>query len=246
MRRLPVRVQGRVVADTILRLPIAGADVIAVDDPGAPPGTHTLSLRTPLYLAHPAGTTVREIAMTSFGSTTLQADAVSGGQVVSLLNRSGLAPGSVLRIASPDDTSVEYGIVDSLGPGGGGAGLVFLRQALNRTYTSGLSGATVQFLNPGAAGMSGTLLRDTDSASGILIASAVLSASPVEIDPGTGSTEYHELGALAGIDGYYAIDGVSQIKELFLQASHAGFTSVTQVRAVEYDHPVNVVDFRLS
>ena len=244
LRRLPVRIQGRVVTDTAQRWPIAGAPVISVDDPSAPPPPqHTVALRSPLYMAHPAGATVREIAMAGFGSATLAEDAAAGSRMLNLSDRAGLVVNSILRFSNGTETLVEYGIVDSLGPGAG-AGQVFLRQSLNRSYFSGAA-TTVQFLNPGAAGTTGTLQTDADAGDGVLIASQLLIGNTVEVDPGTAATEYHEIGALTGTDGYYSLDGVCRVGEIFLEASHATFTSLTEDWSVQYDKAVNVVDFRL-
>lgn len=241
MRREPVCIQGRIVADTPQRLPIGAATVIVVDDPSVP-AQHPLALRAPLHAAHPAGATVREIGLSIAGSATLSADANSGGSKANLASRAGLAPGSILRFFNASDTAVEYGIVDTLGPGAPAAGIVTLRQPLHRSFAAG---ASVRFMNTGAAGASGTLLRDVDPGTGLILASAALASGPIEIDPGTANVEYHELGAIAGPDGYYSIDGIGSVKEVFLKAAHAGFTDVTQPWAVEYDRPVNVVDFRL-
>ena len=243
LRRLPVRIQGRVVTDTAQRLPISGARVISLDNPSSPPTLHTIALRSPLYLAHASGTTVREMGMTGFGSATLTTDAAAGVKVVNLSTRAGLVASSVLRFSNGSETVVEYGIVDSLGPGVG-TGQAFLRQPLNRTYVSGVA-TTVGFLNPGAVGTTTTLGADADTGDGVLIASKLLIGNTLEVDPGTASTEYHEVGALTGSDGYYFLDGVGRVREIFLEASHAGFTSLTEDWSIQYDQAVNVVDFRL-
>jgi hypothetical protein len=239
LRREPVTVQGRVVADTAQRLPITGARVVLVDNPNTPPSVHSILLRSPLFLTHAAGITVREIGMTSFGSSQLNSDATSGTKTVSLLSTAGLGAGSVLQFANASGTSVAYSIVDSLGAS---AGQVLLRQALNVSFGSG---AAVQFLNPGAPGASATLALDADAGDGVLMASALLAGTTLEIDPGTPSVEYHETGALTDANGYYGIDGVGRAAELFFEASHTGFTSKIREWAVEYDNQVNIVDFRL-
>ncbi len=241
LRRNPVTVQGRVVADSANRPPIAGAKIVLVDDPTTPPALHSMVLRSPLLLPHAAGTTVREIAMTVFGSAQLNANANSGTKVLSLSSVAGLAANSVLQFANASGTRVEYEIVDSLGPG---AGQVFLRQALNSSFAAGVA-TTVQFLNPGAIGATTTLGMDADSGDGVLVAPLLLTGNTLEIDPGTLSVEYHESGALSDADGYYGIAGVGRSAELFFEASHAGFTSLTRDWFVEYGKAVNIIDFRL-
>ncbi len=239
LRRRPVTVQGRVVADTAQRLPIAGARIVLVDNPSTPPTLHSIALRSPLLLSHAAGVTVREITMNGFGGTTLNSGANSGTKILDLSSTAGLGVGSVLQFANTSGTRVEYGIVDSLGSV---AGQVFLRQPLNATFASG---APVQFLTPGAIGAATTLGLDADAGDGVLMASLLLTGVTLEIDPGTASVEYHETGTLTDADGYYGISGVGRAPELFFEASHLGFTSLIRDWFVEYDNAVNIVDFRL-
>jgi hypothetical protein len=239
LRRRPVTVQGRVVADTAQRLPIAGARIVLVDNPSTPPALHSIALRSPLLLSHAAGATVREITMNGFGGTTLHSGANSGTRVLDLSTTAGLGVNSVLQFANALGTRVEYRVVESVGLV---AGQVFLRQPLNATFASG---AAVQFLNPGALGATTTLGLDADAGDGVLMASLLLTGATLEIDPGTASVEYHETGALTDADGYYGISGVGRAPELFFEASHLGFTSMTRDWFVEYDNAVNIVDFRL-
>lgn len=242
LRRTPVRVQGRVVADTANRTPIAAAMVTSVDDPsGPPPSMHVLSLRSTLLLAHASGTTIRAIAMSSFGSATLQADALSGTQTLNLSARAGLGVGSVVELSNTSETQVTYVVVTSLGPGSG-AGSVGLRDPLNTSFLAATT--SVRFLNLGAPGSTGVLTGDADAGDGVLLSSAALSGT-LEIDPGTPSVEYRETGALTDTDGYYAMNGVGRSSQIFLEASHSGFTTQVSPWVVEYDNAVNVLDFRL-
>ncbi len=243
LRRTPVRVQGRVVADTASRAPIPGALVMTVDDPSAPPpATHVLSLRSALSLAHAAGSAIRAIGMVSFGGATLGTDALSGTQTLDLSNRAGLAAGSVIQLSNATGTQVTYVVVAApvTGPG---AGTVGLRDPLDTSFFAAT--ASAQFLNPGAPGPSGTLASNANAGDGVLLSSAVLSGSTLQIEPGSPSAEYRETGALTDADGYYAIDGVGRASEIFLQASHSGFTAKVSPWMVEYDSAVNVLDFRL-
>jgi len=242
LRRKPVAVQGRVVADTATRPPIAGAKIVTVDDPATPPTLHTIALRSPISLPHSAGTTVREIAMAVFGSAQLTSDALSRSQNLNLSSRAGLAPNSVLQLGDAGKTRTEYGIVDSLAPGAG-AGQVFLRQPLNGNFVAGIA-TTVNFLNAGAAGSTATLSRDADQGDGILLASQLVD-NTLEIDPGGTAVEYRDAGALTDAAGYYAIYGVGRSAELYFQASHSGFTTQTRGWSVDYDNAVNIFDFRL-
>ena len=241
LRREPVLIQGRVVANTAARTPISGAKVAAVDDPAAPPGPHTVALRSAIKIAHTSGATAQEITMTVFGSAALTSDASFGDSTLNLSTRAGLAANSVLRLSNLPGTRVEYAIVSSLGPGFG-AGQVFLRDPLNSTFF--VAATTVDFLNPGPIGVVGTLSASADAGDGIVSVSHRLDQT-IEIDPGTPNLEYLEVGALTDADGYYSMSGAGRSPELFLEASHSGFTSVTRNWFIEYDNAVNVVDFRL-
>jgi len=243
MRRLPVRVQGRIVADTAQRLPIAGARVSSVD-PSSPPPSHLVALRSPLYFAHAAAVTALELSMTVSGSAQLTSVAANGAKVLNLSDRTGLAVDSVLRLSNASRTLLEYGVVESMGPGSG-TGQVFLRNALNRTYSAGVA-TQVDFVSPGAVTATATLSADANAGDGILVASQLLTGPTVAIEPGTAAVEYHDLGAVTDSNGYYFLDGIGRTPEIFLQASAGGFTALTQGWVVEYDQEVNVVDFRLQ
>jgi hypothetical protein len=242
LRRKPVTVQGRVVANTVARTPISGAQIIIVDDPAKPPGPpHTVALRSPVKIHHAVGTTAQEITMTVFGGASLTADAFSGSPTLNLSTRAGLAINSILRLANPSETHVEYSVVSSLGPGAG-AGQVFLRDPLNGSFPS--ASTTVDFQNPGAVGTVGALSADADAGDGVVSVSQRWDKT-IEIDPGTPTVEYADVGTLTDADGYYTIGGVGRSKELFLEASRSGFTSLTRSCFVAYDNAVNIVDFRL-
>jgi len=242
LRRLPVRIQGRVVND-VTRAPIAGAQVISVDDPLTPPPAHITAMRTPLYFDHPSGAQAQSVTMSTPVALNLTADAASGDQVINLANRSGLAGNSVIQLRNASQTIVEYAVVDHLGPGAPGAGQVFLRNALNHSYAQ--SAPVAQF-TPGAAGAPATLSSDANAGDGVLLASQLLNGtSTVAVDSGSPATEYHEVGAMTDGDGYYGLDGMGRVREIFLHAIQGGLQQ-TAAWFIEYDHDVNVVDLRLS
>jgi hypothetical protein len=177
--------------------------------------------------------------MTPFGGASLNSDALGGNSTLNLSTTAGLAAGSVLRLSNPSATQTEYAVVASLGPG---AGQVLLRDPLNSSFFA--ASAIVSFLNPGAVGIVGTLSADADPGDGVVTVSQRLDQT-IEIDPGSPNVEYFEVGALTDADGYYELTGVGRAPELFLEASHFGFTSLTRNWFVQYDTAVNVVDFRL-
>ena len=242
MRRTPVLIQGRVVNATT-RAPIANATVLSVDDPVTPPSVHATALRTPLSVAHTAAASLQAVTFATSGSTTLQDAFLGGTEVLNLLARTGLAANSIVRISNATKTQVEYGIVASLGPGpAGSAGLVYLRNPLNRSYP--IVGSTVEVVTATLAGAAVALSTDARAGDGIVLAPqlftsalAIDSASPALI-------EYREVGAITDADGYYSLAGIGRLQEMFLKAS-AGALNQTQGWYLDYGLPTNIVDFRL-
>jgi hypothetical protein len=243
MRRLPVRIQGRVVSDAT-RTPIAGALVLSVDNAISPPAMPITVIRSPLYFAHADGIPVQQVTMTPFGGATLTQDADAGAQILNLTARNGLTANSVIRLANASQVVLEYGVVDRLGPGAASQpGQVFLRNMLNRTYGAGVS-TSVQFVNATSVGATANLTTDADAGDGVLLASQFLNGTTVELEPATLKVEYHEVGALSDSDGYYGLDGIGRVSEIFLQARQ-GTSEEIQDWFVEYDQAINIVDFRL-
>lgn len=244
LRRLPVRIQGRIVNDAT-RAPIAGALVLSLDNPVAPTTIHTTALRTPLYFDHAGGTPAQLVTIAPAGGAALSADVSVGVQVVNLSTRTGLGPNSIIQLSNGSKTVVEYGVVDHLGPGAPAAqGDVYLRNALNRSYAQGLP-TTVQFVTATPSGGVANLSTDANAGDGVLLANQLLNVSTLVVGAGTPSAEYHEVGALTDGDGYYSLDGMGRIQEIFLQSTQGPLTD-TVGWFIEYDHPINVVDLRLS
>jgi hypothetical protein len=245
LRRLPVRVQGRVVRKSN-RAPLAGASVGSVDDPlSPPPATHAIVLRSPLYSAHPNNTQIRLVTITAFGAAQLAAPATGGDAVLNFSDRTGLGPNSIVRLSNPTGTLVEYGVVDHLGPGAASSpGQVFLRRPINSSYAAGVA-TTLQFVTAAPAGGPAQLQGDADAGDGVLMATQLLNTGTLAIDlPTPAQTEYHELGALTDADGYYGISGVGRVVEIFLRASQGALNSVTGW-FVPYDQPRSILDFQL-
>lgn len=242
LRRLPVRIQGRVVND-LTRVPIAGAQVLSVDDPVTPPTIHTTAIRAPLYFDHALGVQAQNVTMNTPVVLSLTADVASGDAVLNLLNRSGLAANSVIQLRNSSQTVVEYVVVDHLGPGAPATGQVFLRSSLNHSYPKS---AAVTLFTPSLAGAPTTLSTDANAGDGVLLAGQLLNgASTLVVDSGSLTAEYHEVGALTDSDGYYGLDGMGRVREIFLFSTQGGLRQ-TVSWFIEYDHAVNVVDLRLS
>ena len=241
MRRLPVRIQGRVVTGTT-RLPISGAAIVSIDNPSAPPTVHTTVLRSPLYFAHASGAAAQQVSIATAGSALLTQDVTGGDRVLNLSARTGLAANSIVRLTYASGVLLEYGVVDHLGPGAASApGQVFLRYALNRSYP--VAGTAVAFVNATPTGGAATLSTDADADDGVLLASQLFSQT-VALETGGPLAEVHEVGALSDSDGYYGLDGVGRVQEIFLQATQGASHELADW-FVEYDQPLNVVDFRL-
>jgi len=242
LRRLPVRIQGRVVND-LTRAPIPGAQVLSVDDPLNPPTVHTTALRTPLYFDHTLGAQAQNVTMNTPVTLSLTADVAFGDTLLNLLNRSGLAANSVIQLRNSSQTIVEYAVVDHLGPGAPAAGQVFLRNALNHSYPKS---AAVTLFTPSLVGGPDTLSADANAGDGVLLANQLLNGTPtLVVDSGALIAEYHEVGALTGSDGYYGLDGMGRVHEIFLFSTQGGLQQ-TVPWFIEYDHAINVVDLRLS
>jgi hypothetical protein len=240
MRRLPVRIQGRVVTSAT-RVPISGA-LIASVDPSSPPPVHTTALRAPLYFAHASGAAAQQVSIATAGGALLTQDVVGGDQVLNLSTRTGLAANSIVSLTYAAGVWLEYGVVDHLGPGAASApGQVFLRYPLNYSYP--IAGTTVAFVNATPVGGAVTLSADADVGDGVLLASQLFTKT-VALESGGPLAEVHEVGALSGSDGYYGLDGMGRVQEISLQATQ-GASQETVNWFVEYDQPLNLVDFRL-
>lgn len=245
MRRQPVVIQGRVVS-ALTRAPIANATVLSADNP-ATPAVHVTALRTPLSFGHATNAPLQNVTFNVNGSTTLQEPIVGGTSVINLLSRSGIGSGpglsSVLRISNAAKTQVEYAFFASFGPGpAGSSGLVYLRNALNRSYPK--AGSTVELVTPNLGVPSVGILLDAQAGDGVVLAPQLFTTT-VAIDSALPAlTEYHEVGAITDADGYYWLVGIGRLQEIFLQAASGG-SNQTQGWYIDYGQPCNIVDFRL-
>jgi hypothetical protein len=244
MRRLPVRLQGRVVSDST-GLPLTGATIVSVDNPNPPspppppPVPHSMLLRSPLYAAHAVGAPVQAVALTQTGTAQLAQPAAAGTTTIFLNTTSGLSGSAFVQIMTPDTTLVEYATVASMGPV---TGQVNLNTPLNRSYGIGPAVSTVNFVTAALAGTAAHLLADPNIGDGILVADALLTATTLAIDYGAPAVEYHEVGAVTDSMGYYAFNGVGRVQELFLEAN--GATPPTPWM-IEFDQSINIVDFSI-
>jgi hypothetical protein len=248
LRRLPVRVQGRVVEDTAQRLPIADARVIAVS--GASASSPLAFLRSPLHFDHATGTSVRECNLAVTGTAkTMTVEAAAGGRVLSLSNRAGLAVDALLRIGT--ETVAEYALIESLEPLPADLnqpGKVTLRSALRRSFPAQTELRQIAHNIP-VGGEVRTLDLEAQAGDGLVILDAFLDVNGVEVlDAVASRVEYHALGAVTDADGFFRLDGTGRVRAVDLDASAAGFQPLAAPvpLTINYEQPVNVVNFRLQ
>jgi len=230
MRRIPTRLQGRVVKASDRSL-IAGATVAAKNN-------KILLLRTPVRSAHGLGVTVNSLAFTNSGpGRKVATDVRPGGDQVILDNNGGLAANDFLQIGSLP--SAEIYEIKAVGPD---PGLVVLTSPL---AASAAASTAAQQVTPSGASGTTTLARSSDVGDGVLVVNVALNDKAVQIVDGA-LTEYHWLNAISDAAGYYRANGIAGIKTLELLCSAAAFITADQPWFPEYSDPVNVVDFRLT
>ncbi len=246
MRRVPVRLQGRVVQDTN-GLPVGGALIVCVDNPNPPspppppPLPHTLLMRSPLYFAHPVNAPMQQVTLSTAGGAHLTQPAAAGSRTILLDTTAGLSGSAFVQLANAASTIVEYATVSSVGPQ---PGLVTLNNALNRSFPQGPA-TTVRFVAASPAGSTAHLLLDADAGDGVLIADTLLQVNTVAIDLGGSAVEYHELGALTSNDGYFAVDGIGRAAQIFVRPNPGTPGLPVVPWFIEYDQAVNFVNFMI-
>lgn len=230
MRPLPVRLQGRVVKDSD-RSPIAAATIASGDNT-------VLLLRSPLYFDHAAGVTINTYTFTAVGGALTLASPVTGGSnMIFLSSTAGIGPTQTLQIGT--DPLTELAIIQSIGPL---PGQVNLFNSLNSSFPQN---SNVQPMNPVGPGASATLQRGSNARDGLVVLSAGLSGTAIQVSDGAQS-EFHLINPVADGSGYYHCDGLTGVESVDLQAIAGGFTTGTATWFIVYSDPVNVVDFRLK
>ncbi len=127
---------------------------------------------------------------------------------------------------------------------GTAGGVITLNAPLNRSYAAGTA-TTVQYVTATTTGPVAHLLTDANAGDGVLVADQLLQVATVVVDDGTAQAEYHEMGALTDANGYYAVDGVGRVAELFLRPNPGTPGLAVVPWFVEYEQAVNVVNFRI-
>jgi hypothetical protein len=227
MRPMPVRIQGRVVTRST-RSPIPNAQIKSSDNT-------VLLLRSPLYFDHSVGVTVNAYSFNPAGGSLKLAAAIRGGDNTIFLNNNAGLTSKTLQIGA--DPLAEVVTVQGVGPAAGQANL---SNKLNSSFTLN---DPVQLVTPTALGPNDTLQRSGDLGDGLLVLSAGLTAPGVQVQDGV-KTEFHLLSAVSDADGFYHLNGVAGVPLLRLFASSGGLSTPT-TWFVNYNDPVNLVDFRL-
>jgi hypothetical protein len=240
MRLLPVRLQGCVL-NSSTGLPVAGVTVTSIDDPSSPPTVHISALRAPLCIAHQSGKPAQAATIAPTGGALSLSQAVTGGdQVLNLKSPTGLAVNSVVQLTYANGVRQECGIVASLAPGAPGTQQVSLTAPLNYSYP--VLGTTVTAVTVTLTGAPASLSAGADVGDGVVLASQLFTQAVV-LDSGTPLEEIRVVGALTDTDGYYGMDGIGRVQDIFLQANSGSTPWVNWY--IEYDLSVNIVDFRV-
>lgn len=262
LKRLPIRIQGRVVglkADEVV--PIIGAHIRLIDEPNPlqSPTEYVLALRTPLHVKHDKGTTVRQHQLLPVGSPKQLTDsAPMGSQTLTFGGRPRIAVNDVLHVGP--ETVGEYVVVASVLKE---TGQVVLYGSLNHSFAAGTN---VQKLKHGSVGTSTELARSAEAGEGVLFLNEQLQGEgeslPKELhvdtieifDATLALVEYHAIGTLTDEQGYYRLDGVNGVREVYmdLDTNTEDFPVASTPQpgdatawTVDYGQPINNVNFRL-
>jgi len=243
MRRLPVRLQGRVNQNTVTHPPIPGARIIATA-----PGVQMALVRAPVHFDHAMGITVQPRTLNALvlpPARRLAAPLSAGETRLLINNRQNLIVGQILQIGS--QSSGQYSRISTISPTPADLtqpGEIALEVAPNRSFPRD---TPVDVFDLGIVGPGAHLVRSADGGDGLIQLDGPLAAATIEIVDPAHPTEYHALGALTDGNGYYACDGICGVPALDMKAVAAGFVTPLGpvTRILDYNQPTNIVDFRL-
>jgi hypothetical protein len=249
LRRVTVRLQGRVVEQPNPAAGIAGARVVAVDDPSppAPLVHHALVLRTPLRFGHDVPTPVRGRALGAPGAASVIAEsAAPDADTVTLSTRAGLAVGALLRIG--EEASCEFAVIRALPPVPVNPALPGPVQLWGGLLRGAAVGTPVSRIPLGGPGPVTSLARASARGDGLALLVAHIGGEVVEVDDANPDhVEYAAIGALTDAQGYYRVDGIGRVRTCFFRASHAAWTdSPPTPCSLDLDRPATLLNFRLK
>lgn len=235
LRREPVRFAGRVTHATTGPFAAANIRTIGASD-------CDLLLRAPVAFDHTLVATVRESNLTAIAfapAKKLKEPAFAASDRIVVENRLGLLAGQFVRLGA--ETSGEFAEIQTVSNVASAGEVVFTAE-LKQSFPAETDLAV---FNAGAAGTSTTLRRSADKGDGALFLNAPLTGPVVEVVEAGLPTEYHAVGALTNSDGYYALNGITAIKELRVRVTPTAGPSKDFSRIVDYSQKVNTWDFRL-
>ena len=241
LRRLPLRLQGRV-TQVNTQAPTAGA---TIDLASGGPAPHAFLLRTPLALAHAAGT-VQGIALTPVAlapACTVLRDALRGETRLKVGHAAGLAAGQVLQLGAPETAPLV--LAAAVVPDDPGTSdLIDLALPLAGSVPAG---AAVLAYTAAAAGAAAPLQRRAEAGEAVLALGSLPSGRAVRVSDAPQPDEYHAVGALSDATGRWQANGVGYPALLRLQPAAAGFTTPPPTPwQLDFSRAVNLIDFELK
>jgi hypothetical protein len=243
VRRLPVRLQGRV-TNLNTQAPLPGA---TVDLAGGGPAPQALLLRMPLTLAHDTAS-VQGLALTAVPLAPprmLARDVPRGATQVKLNDASGIAAGQLLQLGTLEQR--QFASVDLVGPDPddpGPSGLVDLKLPLVGSLPAG---DPLLAFTAAPTGAAATLQRRAEAGEAVLALSALPAGRVVRLTDAPQADEIIAVGAIADAAGRWQANGVAWPATLQLQPAATGFPSTPATRwQLDFGRAVNVIDFQLK
>lgn len=251
LRRNGVSLAGRVLHNIApTPLPLAGAtvEVDAVWSQSPPPfwiapdlaeAPDLVSLRPPLYAAHPVGTALRERALVfSAAVKALLTPLVAGSTRLQLSDGDGLAPGMALAIDIDTPHATEVVVIADVSPASAPDLLVrvTLEHAAVRLHRDGVRCAAAAPQLPTATATLSRDARAADPTVFLAAAPAFTADAWLEIDDGVAPPEYTRaapLSATTDADGFFTLPPISRVALVRLLVQHP---------AVADGHPIVAID----
>lgn len=233
LRRMPAQIRGRVLGKsagpTPEFLPVAGAR-ITVSGPMGPGGELPMLLAQPLTADPVAGANLRARALAPQPGLVALEPALAGDPCVALVDGSGVAAGTVLRLGVPGRGSwAEVASVIAHPDRPAPAALAFLTEPLAGSTSAGA--AIAAFIKGAFTGPTATPAGTAYAGEAQLWVDALPGAGDVLVllQPGH-PDRYHDRDVLSGPAGDYLVQGFARMGTADLRVSAAGF--VTQTRSL--------------
>ena len=220
LRRLPVRLSGRVLA-AATDTPVPGA-AVALTGPALPLPARALLLSPPLAAALTAAASLQGRAINPVASPVAikTARAAAAATIeITLDDVQNLAATQLLRIGPPERAHwVRIAAVTATS--------VRLTMPLALSVRDGDPAAP--FTLGAVAGPAAAPIGDAFAGEGVVIVDAAATGPVIAVTDGALPLRFHDLGVIAGPGGDYAIAGLARLASLRLTITAAGFTSQTR------------------